>query len=103
MTLSPAYDLVPQAHQPNDGEVALAVGGEYRHAALTMSQLVAEGRVWGLTRAAELAEETVSLVLQLARAETPHPRADPGLAQDIAGFAGNLLAGRAVGVAGSSH
>ncbi|WP_049806829.1 HipA domain-containing protein [Pseudofrankia inefficax] len=25
MTLSPAYDLVPQAHLPNDGEVALAV------------------------------------------------------------------------------
>jgi serine/threonine-protein kinase HipA len=103
MTLSPAYDLVPQAHQPNDGEVALAVGGEYRHAALTMSQLVVEGRIWGLTTAAEIAEETVSLVLQLARAETPHPRADPGLAQDIAGFAGNLLAGRAIGVAGSSH
>ena len=36
MTLSPAYDVVPQAHQPNDGEVALAVGGEYRHAAITM-------------------------------------------------------------------
>jgi serine/threonine-protein kinase HipA len=33
MTLSPAYDVVPQAHQPNDGEVALAVDGEYRHAA----------------------------------------------------------------------
>jgi serine/threonine-protein kinase HipA len=103
MTLSPAYDLVPQAHQPNDGEVALAIGGEYRHAALTMSQLVAEGLAWGLARAAELAEETVSLVLQLARAETPHPRAAPRLAQDIAGFAGNLLAGRAIGVAGSSH
>ena len=27
MTLSPAYDVVPQAHLPNDGEVALAVGG----------------------------------------------------------------------------
>jgi hypothetical protein len=25
ITLSPAYDVVPQAHQPNDGEVALAV------------------------------------------------------------------------------
>ena len=47
ITLSPAYDVVPQAHQPNDGEVALAVGGEYRHAALTMSHLAAEGRAWG--------------------------------------------------------
>jgi serine/threonine-protein kinase HipA len=100
MTLSPAYDVVPQAHQPNDGEVALAIGGEYRHAALTMSHLVAEGHAWGLTRAAELAEETVARVLQLARAEAPHERAHPGLAQDIAGFAANLLAGHAIGVSG---
>ena len=50
MTLSPAYDVVPQAHQPNDGEVALAVGGEYRHAAITSDHLVAEGRAWGLPR-----------------------------------------------------
>ncbi len=97
MTLSPAYDVVPQAHQPNDGEVALAIGGEYRHAALTMSHLVAEGRAWGLAAAAVLAEETLSLVLQLASAEAPHERAHPGLAQDIAGFAANLLAGRAIG------
>jgi serine/threonine-protein kinase HipA len=100
ITLSPAYDVVPQAHQPNDGEVALAIGGEYRHAALTMSHLVAEGRAWGLTGAAELAEETVTLVLQLASTETPHECAHPGLAQDIAGFAANLLAGRAIGAGG---
>ncbi len=100
MTLSPAYDVVPQAHQPNDGEVALAIGGEYRHAALTMSHLVTEGRAWGLTGAAELAEETVTLVLQLASTETPHERAHPGLARDIAGFAANLLAGRAIGAGG---
>lgn len=100
MTLSPAYDVVPQAHQPNDGEVALAIGGEYRHAALTMSHLVAEARAWGLAAAAELAEETVSLVLQLASAEVPDERAHPGLAQDIAGFAANLLAGQAIGTGG---
>ena len=100
ITLSPAYDVVPQAHQPNDGEVALAIGGEYRHAALTMSHLVAEGRAWGLIGAAELAEETVTLVLRLASTETPHERAHPGLAQDIAGFAANLLAGRAIGAGG---
>ena len=100
ITLSPAYDVVPQAHQLNDGEIALAIGGEYRHAALTMSHLVAEGRAWGLTGAAELAEETVTLVLQLASTEPPHERAHPGLAQDIAGFAANLLAGRAIGAGG---
>jgi serine/threonine-protein kinase HipA len=99
MTLSPAYDVVPQAHQPNDGEVALAVGGEYRHAALTLDHLVAEGRTWGLAGAADLAEEILAIVLQLANAETPHKRAYAGLARDIAGFASNLLAGRAIGPA----
>jgi serine/threonine-protein kinase HipA len=97
MTLSPAYDIVPQAHQPNDGEVALAIGGEYRHAAITLNHLMTEGRIWGLARAAEFAEETLALVLQLASTETPHKRAHAGLAQQIAGFARNLLAGRAIG------
>lgn len=98
-TLSPAYDVVPQAHQPNDGEVALAIGGEYRHAAITMDHLVAEGRAWGLAEAANLAEEVLTTVLQLAQTQTPHKRAHPGLANDIAGFASNLLAGRAAGTA----
>jgi serine/threonine-protein kinase HipA len=97
MTLSPAYDVVPQAHQSNDGEVALAVDGEYRHAAITIGHLVAEGRAWGLAGAADLAEETLANVLQLANTETPHKRAYTELASDISGFASNLLAGRAIG------
>jgi serine/threonine-protein kinase HipA len=100
MTLSPAYDVVPQAHQTNDGEVALAISGEYRHAALTMDHLVSEGRAWGLTGAASLAEETLAGVLQLARTATPHERAHAGLSRDITGFAANLIAGRAVGASG---
>jgi serine/threonine-protein kinase HipA len=99
MTLSPAYDVVPQAHQPNDGEVALAIAGEYRHAAITMDHLIAEGRAWGLAEAADLAEETLTTALQLARTQAPDKRAHPGLANDIAGFASNLLAGRAAGTA----
>jgi serine/threonine-protein kinase HipA len=100
MTLSPAYDVVPQAHQPNDGEVALAVGGEYRHAAITMNHLLSEGRAWGLAEAAALAEETLVTVLQLADTEAPHERAYAGLARDISGFASNLLDGRAIGTSG---
>ena len=97
MTLSPAYDVVPQAHQPNDGEVALAVGGEYRHAAITLDHLVAEGRAWGLATAADLGAEALAAVLRLASTETHHNRAYSGLTRDIAGFASNLLAGRAAG------
>ena len=96
MTLSPAYDIQPQAHQANDGEVALAVGGEYRHAALTKDHLITEGRAWGLTNASELAEETLTTVLQVATTQSPHEHAHTELAQDITGFAANLLAGRAV-------
>ena len=101
ITLSPAYDVVPQAHQPNDGEVALAVGGEYRHAAITIEHLIAEGRAWGLARASDLARETLTVALQLATTEPPHKQALAGLPRDIAGFASNLLAGRAAGP--SSH
>jgi serine/threonine-protein kinase HipA len=67
---------VPQAHQPNDDEVALAIGGEYRHAAITMDHLVA-GRAWGLAEAANLAEETLATVLQLAQTQTSHKHAHP--------------------------
>ena len=97
MTLAPAYDVVPQAHQPNDGEIALAVAGEYRHAAITLHHLVAEGQAWGLTEAAGLAEETLAVVLELASTTTPHEGAHTGLAEDIARFTSNLLAGRAAG------
>ncbi|MBL7521484.1 HipA domain-containing protein, partial [Frankia sp. CNm7] len=97
MTLSPAYDLVPQAHLPNDGEVALAIASEYRHAALTLDHLAAEGRAWGLINAPALGEEVLATVRQVAGTQTPHPGAHPGLAGDIARFATNLLSGRAIG------
>jgi hypothetical protein len=39
--------------------------------ALTLNHLVAEGRSWGLARASDIAEETLTTVLQLASTETP--------------------------------
>lgn len=103
MTLSPAYDIQPQAHQPNDGEVALAVGGEYRHAVLTKDHLITEGRAWGLANAPNLAEETLTTVLHLATTQSPHKHAHTELAQDIARFTANLLAGRAIGTSDHSR
>lgn len=97
MTLAPAYDVVPQAHQQNDGEVALAVDGEYQHAAITLDHLVAEGHAWGLTDAAGIAEDTLTTVDKMVAREIPHQRAHPGLAEDIGGFTSNLLAGRQAG------
>lgn len=103
MTLAPAYDVVPQAHQPNDGELALAVGGEYRHAAITSAHLEAEGRAWGLGGAEELAQATLESVLMTVRAEEPHDRAHPQLAAQIERFTSNLLAGREAGLPASPH
>jgi serine/threonine-protein kinase HipA len=98
------FDFLPDpaavARQPNDGEVALAVGGEYRHAAITMNHLLVEGRAWGLVEAADLAEETLTTVQQLASTQSPHKRSYPVLTRDISRFTSNLLAGRAIGASG---
>jgi len=96
-TLAPAYDVVPQTHQPNDGEMALAVDHEYRHQAITRAHLVAEGRTWGLSDVERIVDDTLATVRELAATESPHPAAYPNLAADIARFAANLAEGRAVG------
>jgi serine/threonine-protein kinase HipA len=97
MTLAPAYDVVPQVHQANDGEVALAVDGEYRHSAITRHHLVTEGLGWGLDSAEVIAEETLDTVIELARTDPPHQRAHSDLPADIERVASNLLSGKPVG------
>jgi serine/threonine-protein kinase HipA len=97
LTLAPAYDLLPQAHLPNDGELALAVDGEYRHAAITREHLVNEVSSWGIREATGVVDDAIAVVQETARAEVPHPQAHPALADDIARFAHNLATGCAVG------
>ncbi|WP_243401150.1 MULTISPECIES: type II toxin-antitoxin system HipA family toxin [Isoptericola] len=95
--LAPAYDVVPQAHLPNDGELALAVDRVYRHAAITRAHLVAEIHSWGVRDADHVVDESLAAVLETVSVETPDPRAHPGLADDIVRFATNLRAGREAG------
>lgn len=97
LALAPAYDFVPQAHQKNDGELALAVAGAYRHAEITRAHLVDEGRSWGLRRAERTTDEVLEIVLETLRNETPHPRAYPRLVDDLTAFTQNLIEGRAAG------
>ena len=97
LALAPAYDFVPQAHQKNDGEVALAVAEAYRHAEITRAHLIEEGRSWGLHGAERTTREVLEVVLETAGSETPHAQAHPKLAEDISRFTKNLLAGRAAG------
>ncbi|MFD6448256.1 type II toxin-antitoxin system HipA family toxin [Promicromonospora sp. NPDC060204] len=91
--LAPAYDVVPQAHLPNDGELALAVDRVYHHAAVTRAHLAAEFTTWGLRDSDALVEQTLTTVLETAKAEAPDRRAHPHLADDVTRFTTNLLAG----------
>ena len=97
LALAPTYDFVPQAHQKNDGELALAVAGAYRQAEITRAHLIEEGRSWGLQGAERTTHEVLEAVLETVRDEVPHPRAHPRLAEDVTRFTQNLLAGRAAG------
>ncbi len=96
--LAPAYDFVPQAHQRNDGEMALAVAGEYRHAHITRSHLIEEAHSWGIAEPETAIDEALDTVLETVRHEKPHARAHPALTADITGFTQNLLEGRAAGL-----
>ena len=95
-TLAPAYDTVPLRHQPNDGRMAFAVNGVYRHADLTLADLETHLGAWSSTAAA-LVRPTLELIASTVDIEQPHPAAYPTLRDDISGFVTNLLAGRAAG------
>jgi serine/threonine-protein kinase HipA len=97
VTLAPAYDVVPQTHISNDGEMALAVNNEYHHRKITRAHLVAEARGWGHPAAEHTVDETLAIVLDAVTNETPHPHAHPNLVDDITRFTRNLMAGRAAG------
>ncbi|AYF98685.1 type II toxin-antitoxin system HipA family toxin [Protaetiibacter intestinalis] len=97
LLLAPAYDVVPQAHLPNDGELALAVNGVYRHAEVTRDDLLAEFASWGLRRAAPLVNDTLAKLASAVVAEEPLPGAHPQLRRDIRTFTENLQSGRPAG------
>ena len=95
-TLAPAYDTVPLRHQPNDGRMALAVNGVYRHADLTLADLEAQVGAWS-PRLLPLVRHTLEQVMAVTADEVPDPRAHPRLRDDIAAFTARLIAGEAVG------
>lgn len=97
VTLAPAYDWVPMAHQPTDGELAMAVGREYRHATVAAPHLVHELSEWRLPDAEVIVAETLEVVRDVARREEPLDGAHPGLQRDIMTFAERLLRGDPVG------
>lgn len=101
VTLAPAYDIVPQAHHDNDGELALAVNGNYRHSALTRADLAAEGQSWGISDAESIVNGTLESLRDVVRSEVPLSAAYSGLVDDIVGFTHRLLDGRRAGLPAS--
>ncbi|WIB76911.1 HipA domain-containing protein [Curtobacterium sp. MCPF17_002] len=95
--LAPAYDIVPQHFQRNDGEMGLDVNGVRSHAAITRDDLVGEGASWGVRDADEIVRGALAEIELVARAEMPHIGAEIALQESIQRMAGNLLDGRPVG------
>ena len=97
VSLAPAYDVVPQAHQANDGKMALAVNKKYRHAELTVHDVLAEVESWGIRRANQLINETLDQIAAAVAAEIPMSGAAPNLQDQLVGFVRNLQSGQPVG------
>lgn len=98
VSLAPAYDIVPQAHESNDGEMALAINERYDHAALTAGDVISEIDSWGLGAEAEaVVGEALETIAATAHDEEPDGRAHPGVADDVSQFTCNLLEGRPAG------
>jgi serine/threonine-protein kinase HipA len=101
--IAPTYDQVPLRHQNTDGKMALAIGGVYEHANISMSDITAELISWqcnGLSSESEVAVfiknnlETYRSALSIA---IPNDKAYPKLKEDISLFISNLQSGKKIG------
>lgn len=95
--LAPAYDVVPQAHQRNDGRLALAVNKKYRHEEITRDDLKDEFAAWGLRRGAVIIDATLDELAAVVTEEAPLVGAFPRLQEQVSAFIANLAAGRPAG------
>ena len=96
-TITPAYDVVPQAHLGSDGKMALAINRKYLHAAITLDDLTAEAESWKVRSPRTIITETLDAVAGFVHFESPAEGAYSGLQEDISRFTRNLLDGRATG------
>ncbi|MGA1838200.1 HipA domain-containing protein [Herbiconiux sp. 11R-BC] len=97
VTLAPAYDVVPQAHMPNDGMLALAVNKKYRHSEITRDDLLAELSGWGLRNAARTVNDTLEELQSIVKEESELDGAALTLQDRVAVFVDNLLYGSPAG------
>lgn len=97
VTLAPAYDVVPQAHLPNDGRLALAVNGRYIHSEIAREDLHAEFVGWGLRDPARVVDDTLEELRAVAKEEVELDGSAPALQDRVLVFVDNLLSGRPAG------
>lgn len=97
VALAPAYDVVPQAHMPGDGRLALAVNGKYRHLEITRDDLLAEFVSWGLRRARATMQDTLEQLQTIVEEEEPLDGAFPLIQEQLLAFIDNLRYGIPVG------
>ncbi len=99
--LAPAYDVVPQMHQPFDKKFAFAINGAIEHSDITCADLIAEGRRWGLRNSDALVDTTIRDVAEFVGGSRPTAGAHFGLQQDILQFCRNLSSGLGASSGGS--
>ena len=101
--LAPTYDQVPLRHQNTDGRMALAIGGEYFHANLSLESIVAELLSWRCSCFSNVDETSAFTLNRLEicdsalNSTTAVDRAYPNLKSDISTFIINLSSGKAIG------
>jgi len=103
ITLSPTYDQVPLRHQNTDGKMALAIGGEYVHANISLKAVASELISW---KCDVFSNESESIAFVRNCLENYNrslhttivdDRAYPKLKAEISLFISNLLSGKRIG------
>ena len=103
ISLAPAYDQAALRHNSTNGRMALAVGGEYIHANITMKNIFSELFSWQCHCFSD-ENETISFIRKCLEnyigaidGITPNKKAHKNLKTNIHSFISNLLTGKNVG------
>jgi len=91
--VAPAYDIVPQTHQPFEQKLALYINGKSDHGDVTINDLVVEAKAWGIRSPEPLIVRTITSIAEYVATESQLPGAYFALDGDITRMCGKLLAG----------
>lgn len=89
--LAPMYDVIPSAHLNVDQSFALAVNGKREAEEITLADVAAEGRSWGIRQPERVVADVAEAVVETAKAERPHPAAHGGLDHAVESAAQRML------------